>query len=161
MRRDRLDRLIALAGRALKGEVIMELNAFDMSEIEEAKAKYGEEARERWGNTEAWKQSQEKTASYGKADWARISRETQEVFSGFAKLAGEGAAPGCPEANALVRQWQKAITRNFYDCTDGIILGLASMYEADDRFAKNIDKAGEGTAAFMTAAIRACLGEGG
>ena len=48
----------------------MDLNAFDMSEIEEAKAKYQEEARERWGGTDAWKQSQEKAASYGKADWA-------------------------------------------------------------------------------------------
>jgi DNA-binding transcriptional MerR regulator len=156
LQRNRLDRLIALAGRALKGEVFMELNAFDMSEIEEAKAKYADEARERWGGTDAYKQSEKRTAAYGKADWARISVEQKAVFDGFAKLAG--TAPDSPEAKALVLQWQQLITRNFYDCTDEILLGLASMYEADERFAKNIDKAGEGTAAFMTAAIRACLG---
>ncbi len=157
MRRERLDRLIALAGRALKGEVIMELNAFDMTEIEEAKAKYADEARERWGDTDAYKQSTAKAASYGKDDWARISLETNAMFAGFAKLVG--TVPDSKEAKALVLKWQDVITRNFYECTDEIMLGLASMYEADERFAKNIDKAGEGTAKFMTAAIRACLGE--
>ncbi len=156
MQRSRLDRLIALAGRALEGEVIMDLNAFDMSEIEKAKTKYADEARERWGDTEAYRQSQAKAASFGKADWARVDQETKAVFAGFAKLVG--TAPESPEAKALVRKWQDVITRNFYDCTDEILLGLASMYEADERFAKNIDKAGEGTAKFMTAAIRACLG---
>jgi DNA-binding transcriptional MerR regulator len=160
MRRDRLNRLIGLAGRALKGEVIMELNAFDMSEIEEAKAKYGEEARTRWGDTDAYRQSEAKTATYGKTDWARVKAETNAVFEGFAKLNRDGAAPDSPEAKALARQWQGFITRNFYDCTDEIMLGLASMYEADERFAKNIDKAGEGAAKFMTAAIRAACGRG-
>lgn len=155
MRRDRLDRLIALAGRALKGEAVMELNAFDMSKIEEAQREYAQEARERWGDTEAYAQSEARTRGYGKADWARIQRETGEVFAGFAKLAG--TAPDSPEAKALVRKWQDVITRNFYDCTDEILLGLATLYETDERFAKNIDKAGEGTAKFMTAAIRACL----
>jgi len=156
LQRERLDRLIGLAGRALKGEVLMELNAFDMTQIEEAKAKYADEARQRWGGAEAYRQSEAKAASYGKADWARISAETQAVFEGFAKLVG--SAPDSPEAKALVRRWQEVITRNFYDCTDEILLGLASLYEDDERFAKNIDKAGEGTAKFMTAAIRACLG---
>ena len=155
MQRERLDRLIDLAGRALKGEVIMELNAFDMSDIEEAKTKYADEARQRWGDTDAYRQSTAKAATYGKADWARISLETNAVFTGFSKLVG--TAPDSEEAKALVRKWQDVITRNFYECTDEIMLGLASMYEADERFAKNIDKAGEGTASFMTAAIRACF----
>ncbi len=155
MRRDRLEGLIGLAERAMKGEIIMELGAFDMSEIEEAKAKYAEETRERWGGTNAYRQSEARTATYGKVDWARVKAEAQGVFDGFAKLRADGAAPDSPEAQALVRRWQDVITRNFYDCTDEILRGLASMYEADDRFRKNIDKAGEGTAAFMTAAIRA------
>ena len=54
-----------------------------------------------------------------------------------------------------MKRWQDLISRSFYDCSDEMMLGLAAMYEADDRFAKNIDKAGEGTAKFMTAAIRA------
>lgn len=155
MRRERLDRLIALAGRALKGEVIMELNAFDMSEIEEAKEKFADEAKERWGNTDAYRQSQEKASAYGKADWARINEETNAVFGGFAKLNQDGASPDSPEANALVKTWQGVITRYFYDCSDEIMLGLAAMYEGDERFEKNIDKAGVGTAKFMSAAIRA------
>lgn len=156
LRRERLDRLIDLAERALKGECPMELDAFDMSEIEEAKARYADEARARWGGVEAYRQSEKRAAAYGKADWARVSAESKSVFEGFAKLVG--TAPDSPEAKALVRRWQEVITRNFYDCTDEILLGLASLYEDDERFAKNIDKTGEGAAKFMTAAIRACLG---
>ena len=155
MQRERLDRLIALAGRALKGEVIMELNAFDMSEIEEAKEKYADEARQRWGDTDAYRQSQAKAKAYGKADWARINKESKAVFSGFAKLNQEGASPDSQEAKSLVKTWQGVITRYFYDCSDEIMLGLAAMYEGDERFEKNIDKAGAGTAKFMSAAIRA------
>ncbi len=159
LRRERLDRLIGLTEWALKGEVIVDLNAFDTSEIEEAKAKYADEARQRWGDTEAYRQSERKTASYGKADWARIKEETDEVFGAFALLAKAGAAPDSPEAIALTQKWQNVITRNFYECTDEILLGLASMYESDDRFRENIDKAGPGTATFITAAIRAlCSG---
>jgi len=157
MRRDRLDRLIDLAERAIKGEIIMKLDAFDMSEIEETRKKYAQEAQARWGDTDAYRQSEARTAAYGKEDWARVNAETQAVFEGFAKLRADGAAPDSPEAQALVRRWQVVITRNFYDCTDEILVGLASMYEADERFQKSIDKAGEGTATFMAAAIRACV----
>ena len=83
------------------------------------------------------------------------------VSAGTKDLAAsaESAAPDSPEAIALTQKWQNVITRNFYECTDEILLGLASMYESDDRFRENIDKAGPGTATFITAAIRAlCSG---
>ena len=89
MQRDRLDRLIALAGRALKGEVIMELNAFDMSRIEEAKHEYAQEARERWGDTQAYAQSEARTRGYGKADW----RESTGKPGRYSKAFRSSSAP--------------------------------------------------------------------
>ena len=54
---------------------------------------------------------------------------------------------------------QQFITDHFYTCTLEILAGLGEMYVADDRFRKNIDKAGgEGTADFVAQVIRAYCG---
>lgn len=57
------------------------------------------------------------------------------------------------EAQALVAKLQAHITANYYTCTDEILAGLGQMYVADERFSKNIDKYGEGTAEFVSNAI--------
>ena len=57
------------------------------------------------------------------------------------------------EAQALVAKLQAHITANYYTCTDEILAGLGKMYVDDERFKKNIDKYGEGTAEFASAAI--------
>ena len=59
------------------------------------------------------------------------------------------------EAQALVTKLQAHITANYYTCTDEILAGLGKMYVADERFKKNIDKYGDGTAEFAAAAIEA------
>ena len=49
---------------------------------------------------------------------------------------------------------QKFITDNYYTCTDKILDELGKMYVDDERFKRNIDKAGgEGTAEFVKKAI--------
>ena len=57
------------------------------------------------------------------------------------------------EAQALVTKLQTHITENYYNCTDEILAGVGKMYVADERFKKNIDKYGEGTAEFASKAI--------
>ena len=63
--------------------------------------------------------------------------------------------PASPEAQALVKEWQDFISVNYYQCTDEILAGLGEMYTADERFQKNLDRFGVGTAAFLSAAIKA------
>ena len=63
--------------------------------------------------------------------------------------------PASPEAQALVKEWQDFVSANYYACTDEILAGLGEMYTADERFQKNLDRFGEGTAAFLSAAIKA------
>jgi DNA-binding transcriptional MerR regulator len=120
LKRDRLDRLIELTDRILKGEKDMSFTEFDTSEIEAAQKQYAAEARQRWGGTEAYAESQEKTAQYGQADWKAIKEESEQIFSGFAAL--RGTDPAAPEAQRLVEAWRRHITRHFYNCTK-VILG--------------------------------------
>ena len=75
------------------------------------------------------------------------------IFAEFAGCKDSGASADSAEAQALVAKLQAHITANYYTCTDEILAGLGKMYVADERFKKNIDKYGEGTAAYATDAI--------
>ena len=151
--RDRLNGLIDLAERTLKGENDMSFDAFDRSGIDRQRDAYAEEARRRWGGTDAYAESEKKTAGYGKEQWAAIQQEADEIFAAFATLRGH--APDEPDVQALVARWQVHITRNYYACTKETLAGLGQMYTADERFIQNIDRAGAGTAQLMSAAIAA------
>ena len=65
MERDRLDGLLRLVDKILKGEQNMSFQEFDDTEISAARRQYAEEARERWGGTDAFRESEKRTASYG------------------------------------------------------------------------------------------------
>ena len=76
------------------------------------------------------------------------------IFAELAEYKNEGLAPDSHEVRSIVVKLQKYITRNYYTCTDEILAGLGQMYVADERFKKNIDKYGEGTAEFAAEGIR-------
>lgn len=149
--RDRLNGLIDLAERTLKGENDMSFDAFDRSGIDRQRDAYAEEARRRWVGTDAYAESEKKTAGYGKEQWAAIQQEADEIFAAFAALRGH--APDEPDVQTLVARWQAHITRNYYACAKEILAGLGQMYTADERFMQNIDRAGAGTAQLMSDAI--------
>ena len=149
--RDRLNGLIDLAERTLKGENDMSFDAFDRSGIDRQRDAYAEEARRRWGGTDAYAESEKKTAGYGKEQWAAIQQEADEIFAAFAALRGH--APDDPGVQDLVARWQAHITKHYYACTKEILAGLGQMYTADERFIQNIDRAGAGTAQLMSDAI--------
>ena len=76
------------------------------------------------------------------------------IFAEFAACKGSGAFADSAEAQMLIAKLQLHITENYYTCTDEILTGLGKMYVADERFKKNIDKYGEGTAEFASEGIR-------
>lgn len=153
LKRDRLDKLIGLADSFLKGETTMNFEAFDMKEIEQARTEYAQEAKERWGSTEAYRQSEARTSKYTQADWQRISGEMDGIFAKFAAQMDKPLED--PAVQQTVRAWQDHITTNYYNCTDEILAGLGEMYTADERFRTNIDRHAAGLAAFISQAIRA------
>ena len=114
---------------------------------------YETEARERYGNTTAYREHEQKTKNYSKEKWAEASDGMMAIFAEFAVCKDSGASADSAEAQALVAKLQAHITANYYTCTNEILAGLGKMYIADERFKKNIDKYGEETAEFASAAI--------
>ena len=114
---------------------------------------YENEARSRWGNTDAYHEHEQKTKNYTKEKWAEANDGIMAIFAEFAACKKNGASADSAEAQALVTKLQAHITENYYTCTDEILAGLGKMYVADERFKKNIDKYGEGTAEFAAETI--------
>ena len=114
---------------------------------------YENEARERWGNTVAYCEHEQKTKNYTKEDWAGANDGLMAIFAEFAMCKNNGASADSAEVQELVAKLQAHITDNYYTCTDEILVCLGKMYVADERFKNNIDKYGEGTADFVAEAI--------
>ena len=115
--------------------------------------KYSSEARERWGDTDAYREHEHKTKNYTKEKWAEANDGLMAIFAEFSACKNSGVSADSAEAQALVAKLQAHITANYYTCTDEILAGLGKMYITDERFKKNIDKYGEGTAEFASEAI--------
>ena len=152
IKKNRLERLITALEQAEKGEITM--SAFDNSEYETARQQYEDEAKQRWGDTDAYKQSQAKTAGYSKEKWNDVLAGMNGVFARFAECKNGGESADSKTAQRLVKKLQDYITANFYHCTDDILAGLGQMYVCDERFKNNIDRNGEGTAEFVAEAIK-------
>ena len=114
---------------------------------------YEIESRSRWGNTDAYREHEQKTKYYTKEKWAEANDGLMAIFAEFAACKDSGVSAESAEAQALVAKLQAYITANYYTCTDEILSGLGKMYVADARFKKNIVKYGEGTAEFVSSAI--------
>ena len=115
---------------------------------------YNEEICERYGVTDAYREHEQKTKNYTKEKWAEANDGLMAIFAEFAVCKDSGASADSIETQALVAKLQAHITENYYTCTDEILEGLGKMYVADERFKKNIDKYGEGTAEFVAEAIK-------
>ena len=113
---------------------------------------YQDEARERWGGTEAWKQSAARTREWGPEQWQQVKDELETVESALADALARGVAPGSEEANALAERHRATIARH-YDCTRSMQVVLARMYTEDPRFAAHYDERAEGLAAWLRAVI--------
>lgn len=154
LKKERLERLISALDGAMKGEMV-NMNVFDNSEFEAKREEYAKEAREKWGDTAAYQESEKKTADYSADRWKQVNAAMDERIAEFAQCKRKSFAPDSREAQALAKRWQDYITENYYTCTKEILAGLAEMYVADERFRSNIDRHGDGTAQFMSDAIKA------
>lgn len=155
-KKQRLERILESIDDTIEnlgGETMSKDNfkAFGYEEVKKHQEKYKEETEKRYGNSDAYKESQEKTSKYSKNDWENIMGEASFIYEELAKLRDKD--PSDKLVQDLVEQWRNHISTNFYNCTIEIFRGLALMYVADERFTKNIDKYGEGLAQFMSDAM--------
>ena len=121
--------------------------------------KYNAEAKEKWGDTDAYKEHAERTKNYSKQKWADLADGMDHSMAEFALCMINGESPDSANAQSLVKKLQSHITENYYHCTDEILAGLGQMYVADKRFKSNIDKHADGTAAFVCEAIGVYCGK--
>jgi DNA-binding transcriptional MerR regulator len=130
--------------------------AMDMKSIFDGfdPSQYEAEAKERWGNTDAYKASQTRAKSYGKDDWERIKAEQDAIYADLAAAMSAGKPASGPEAMDVAERHRLSIDRWFYPCSHAMHAGLADMYESDERFAANIDKYGAGLTPYFSEAIR-------
>jgi DNA-binding transcriptional MerR regulator len=109
---------------------------------------YAAEAEERWGDTDAWKQSQQRVSKFSKQDWIAIKAEGDALLAALAQAKRDGVEPGSAEANELAARHRASIER-FYDCGDEMHRCLVEMYLADERFTRYYDDAEPGLAQFL------------
>ncbi len=152
----RLTRIAASLDAALQSETKgtpmtpeAKLEAFGDFDPEEL----ADEAEERWGGTEAYKDSARRTVAYTPADWRRQAAEADEIYQALLALMADGIPADSPEAAVLVDAHRVSITKWFYECTPEIHAGLGAMYVADERFRSNINTSGDGLAEYLSAAI--------
>ncbi|HZD58920.1 MAG TPA: MerR family transcriptional regulator [Anaerolineae bacterium] len=157
-KKKRLEDLIGLVEKTLttmerkigmKNEEMFD--GFDDAKIEE----YKREARERWGHSEAFMESERRTAKYTKADWDEIKAESGDIITKLAALMDEGKSPADDEVQEQIERWFKHINDRFYACTPEVFRGLGDMYVADKRFTEFYDKVRPGLAEFKRDAMHA------
>lgn len=117
--------------------------------------KYEAEAKERWGNTDAYRESARRTQGYSAEDWAKIKAESDDLMRRIAAQLEAGRAPTDDVAMDLAEEHRLQIDRFYYPCDHAMHESLGQMYTADARFEANLDKYGDGVAAFLRAAIEA------
>ena len=115
--------------------------------------KYETEARKRYGNTAAYREYEQKEKACKNEPWEESADGLMAIFGEFAACKSSGKSADSPEAQALTEKLQAYITENYYTCTDELLASLGKMYITDERFKKNIDKYGNGTAEFVSNAI--------
>ncbi len=150
---DRLAAVAAAVDAALaahpNGTPIKETTMFDGFDPTE----YEDEARERWGHTDAYQESMRRTQPYGEAQWNEIRRESERIIRELIGLMRAGSPADGPAARALAERHREHISRWFYPCSPQMHRGLAEMYVADERFTRTYEIEAEGLAAYFHDAI--------
>ncbi|MDQ3660779.1 MAG: MerR family transcriptional regulator [Actinomycetota bacterium] len=116
---------------------------------------HAEEAEERWGDTDTYRQSQRRVAANTKEDWQRLKAQGADIDRRLAAALEGGAVADGEEAMDLAEEHRLHITRWFYECDYEIHRGLGDMYVADSRFTARYEEIAHGLAAFLRDAIHA------
>ncbi|MEV6383708.1 MerR family transcriptional regulator [Streptomyces sp. NPDC051773] len=116
---------------------------------------YAEEAEQRWGGTEAYAESQRRTATYTKEDWKRMQDEVADWGARYDALMAAGEEPTGEAAMSMAEEHRQHIGTWFYDCPYEMHQGLGEMYVSDERFKAFYDSIRPGLAEHLRDAINA------
>ena len=159
--RDRLDRTRAMVAAVEKE---MEARTMGISLTPEERfevfgdhdpSQYDAEVEERWGETDAYRESRRRTSSYTKDDWLRIKAEGADVERRFAEALRSGTAADSEQAMEVAEEHRQHISRWFYDCPPEMHAGLGRMYVEDERFTAHYEEIAPGLAQYVSTAVQA------
>jgi DNA-binding transcriptional MerR regulator len=135
--------------QALEGDQEMSekeyFNGFDEKQ-------YLEEARELWGDTPHFQESQRKWSSYSGEQKEKIKELGGEITRRMVTKNPQ-AQPGDPAVQDAVEEYYQYLNRYFYTCEVEFLRGLADMWVQDPRFAVNYERIREGGAEFVRDAV--------
>ena len=156
-RLDELNDLVTALDRALEAEMSgVNLTREEQRELfGEFSEEYRREARERWGDTDAWRQSRERTSRYTKEDWVAIKAEGDAVNAALVAAKRAGAAPDSTAAMDAAEAHRRHIEERFYDIDHAFHRCLGDMFVADERFTATYEELEPGLAAWFRDAIAA------
>ncbi|NUS72933.1 MAG: MerR family transcriptional regulator [Corynebacteriales bacterium] len=140
-----------------KHKVGMSLTPQERFEVfgEDDPEQYASETKERWGHTEAYRESAKRSSKYTKADWQRLKEETTRWEQRLATLLDSGAPANSAQARQLAEEQRQHISRWFFDCDYDMQVCWADMYIEDARFTEYYERIRPGLAAFLSEAIKA------
>lgn len=115
---------------------------------------YQAEAEERWGDTAAWSQSQERTAQWTREDWERVKTEGDALNARLAEAFTAGVEPGSVRANELAEQHRAELNR-FYDADHELHRGVVGFTTGDERFRAQFEELAPGLSDWLRAIVEA------
>jgi MerR family transcriptional regulator, thiopeptide resistance regulator len=114
---------------------------------------HADEVRERWGDTDAYRESARRTARYTRDDWARIKARGAEINRRFVEAMTSGQAADGAAAMDAAENHRQSIDQAYYPCSYEMHRGLGEMYLADPRFTANYEALAPGLAQYVHDAI--------
>ena len=154
---DRLQEMVASVEHALEARKMgIQLTPEEKFEVfGDDYVDYQDEAEQRWGETDAWKESQRRAARYSKEDWVEIKAEGDALNNRIAEAIAAGVASDSEQAMQIAEDHRLHITQRFYEVSYEFHRCMAEMYVADPRFTENYEKVAPGAAAWFREAILA------
>lgn len=127
---------------------------FDYEQMMQDQKKYEKEVQERWGDTDAYRVSKERTSKYKKEDWEKISAAQEADLKELIACFLQKEPPESARTQAVADKMRLFINDNFYPCSKEMFGCLGQMYVQDDRFKAFYDKHADGLAEYYNNAIQ-------
>ena len=140
----------------------IELTAQEVQEVfgDDDPTVHAPEAEQRWGDTDAYRESQRRTSRYGKADWVRLRAAQDDLEERFADALRRRVPVDVTEARQLVEKHRRYLSDHFYEVSPEAHRGLADMYVQDARFRDHYDRRQAGLAQYVHDAVHAAAAAG-
>ncbi|HWQ73652.1 MAG TPA: MerR family transcriptional regulator [Desulfitobacteriaceae bacterium] len=129
-------------------------SGFDYDKMVAEQKQYEAEVKERWGKTDAYKISKERTAKFTKTDWERVNRVQMTNLKELCELYKAKVPYDDPRVQAIVGKAHLFINETFYPCSLEMFSGLGNMYITDERFTAYYEKYAPGLAVYYNDAIQ-------